>query len=270
MDLSNPYHLVHQAFRFLKYYITASNGKGHGIHSPFVFEFITKVMNDECRFYAYDNIEQIRQNLLRNDKALTIADFGAGSSVTKSNRRKVRDIARSALKPKKFSQLMFRIINYYHTNTIVELGTSLGITTAYLASANMHSTVYTFEGSREVAAIAKQNFSSLELNNIKVIEGNFDETLSPHLEKINSVDFAFVDGNHRKEPTIRYFEQLLEKSTESSIFIFDDIHWSKGMEEAWEHIRSHPSVKLTIDLFFIGIIFFRKEQKIPQHFTIRF
>lgn len=256
--------------QFLKYYLTASNGKGHGIHSPFVFDFIKKVMNDDRHFYAYDYIEQVRQDVLKNDKVLTITDYGAGSTVTKSNQRKVRDIARSALKPKKFAQLMFRIVDFYGANTIVELGTSLGITASYLASGNLQATVYTFEGATEVAAIAKENFNALSLNNIYVIEGNFDHTLQPALNKINVIDFAFVDGNHRKEPTIRYFEQLLEKSTEYSIFIFDDIHWSKGMEEAWEYIQQHEAVKLTIDLFFIGIVFFRKEQKVPQHFIIRF
>lgn len=256
--------------KFVQYYLTASNGKGYGVHSPFVFDFIINVLNDDRHFYSYDSIEQVRQNVLKNNKVLTITDYGAGSTVTKSNQRKVRDIARSALKPKKFAQLMFRIVNYYQANTIVELGTSLGITTSYLASGNLKGTVYTFEGAREVAAIAKDDFKLLSLNNIHLIEGNFDDTLHPLLNSINTVDLAFIDGNHRKEPTIRYFEQLLEKSTEGSIFIFDDIHWSGGMEEAWKYIQQHSAVTLTIDLFFIGIVFFRKENKVYQHFKIRF
>lgn len=256
--------------QFLHYFLTASNGKGHGVHSPFVFDFITQVMNDNRHFYAYDFIEQVRQDALKNNKVLTITDYGAGSIVTRSNQRRVRDIARSALKPKKFGQLMFRIINYYGANTIVELGTSLGITTAYLASGNLQGAVYTFEGASEVAQTAKDNFNHLLLTNIHLIEGNFDDTVEEEFKKMNSIDFAFVDGNHRKEPTIRYFEQLLKKSTDSSIFIFDDIHWSKEMKDAWKYIQQHTAVKLTIDLFFIGIVFFRKEQKVPQHYTIRF
>ena len=256
--------------KFLKYYVTASNGRGHGIHSPFVVDFVKKVMNDSRHFYAFDPIEQMRKSLLVNNQVLTIEDFGAGSKATKSNKRKVSDIARSALKPKKFGQLMFRTVNHFRANNIIELGTSLGITTAYLASANLNGNVYTFEGAKQVAAIAKQTFDSLSINNIQVIEGNFDDTLQKQLNKISCVDLAFVDGNHRKKPTIQYFEQLLAKSTESSVFIFDDIHWSKEMEEAWEYIKQHSAVTLTIDLFFIGIVFFRKEQKVPQHFTIRF
>lgn len=264
------YSPVQLAFKYAKYYITASNGKGHGVHSPFVFDFITNVINDRRHFYAYDSIEGCRQEILENEKVLSIEDFGAGSTLTKSNERKVKNIARSSLKPKKFGQLMFRMVNYFRSGTIAELGTSLGITTAYLAAGNFAADVYTFEGATQVAAIAKQNFKALSINNIQVIEGNFDDTLQQQLNKIGSVDFAFVDGNHRKKPTIWYFEQLLEKSTELSVFIFDDIHWSREMEEAWKYIQQHSAVKLTIDLFFIGIVFFRKEQKVAQHFVIRF
>ena len=126
------------------------------------------------------------------------------------------------------------------------------------------------EGSLEVAAIAKRNFEALQLNNISVIEGNFDDTLPGLLSKINTADFVFVDGNHRKEPTVNYFEQLLAHSTNNTILIFDDIHWSSEMEEAWDYIKQHTAVTLTIDLFFIGIVFLRSEQKEKQHFNIRF
>ena len=255
---------------YLKYYVAASNGKGHGIHSPFVYDFVTKVMNDSSRFEPYDAIERVRKRMLANNKVLTIEDFGAGSSVTKSNARKVSQIARSALKPKKFGQLLFRIANHYQPKAVIELGTSLGITTAYLASANTNTNVYTFEGARQVAAIAKENFNNLSLHNIRVIDGNFDDTLPRQLDKLTSVDLAFVDGNHRKKPTVDYFTRLLETATESSVFIFDDIHWSKEMSEAWKCIQQHSAVTLTIDLFFIGIVFFRREQKVQQHFVIRF
>ncbi len=258
------------ALKYFHYYFKASNGKGHGVHSPFVFEFVTKVINDERHFYAYDRIEDVRRDLLLDKKVLTIRDFGAGSNVSKSNERKVKDIARSALKSKKFGQLMFRMVDFYHLNTVVELGTSLGITTSYLASGNALGKVYTFEGANEVAEIAKENFKQLELNNIEIVEGNFDDTLPVHLKRINSIDLAFVDGNHRKQPTIHYFEQLLEKAGKNSIFIFDDIHWSREMEEAWQYIQQHSSVTLSIDLFFVGIVFFREEQRVQQHFSIRF
>lgn len=256
--------------RYLKYFFTASNGKGHGMHSPFVFELITKVMNDNRHFYAYEQVEQLRHALLGDETKLTIEDFGAGSRVKKNNVRSIQDIAHSSLKPKKFGQLLFRIIAHYQPSVLLELGTSLGITTSYLASAKADAKVVTMEGAKEVAATARTNFGKLSLHNIELVEGNFDETLPATIEKLKRIDFAFVDGNHRYEPTVRYYHSLLPAMHEHSILIFDDIHWSKEMEQAWEEIKNDSAVTLSIDLFFIGLVFFRKEQKVKQHFTIRF
>ena len=264
------YSLVKIASKFIRYFLVASNGKGHGVHSPFVFDFIKNVLNDKRQFYAYESVEGIRKQMITDDSVLTIKDYGAGSIVSKTDQRKVSSIARTSLKPAKYGQLLFRIANYYKSNNIVELGTSLGVTTAYLASANTNGKVITMEGADQVAKLARKNFEQLGLENIEMIEGNFDTTLNGALQNLPSVDLAFVDGNHRKQPTLNYFYQLLEKVNESSIFIFDDIHWSKTMEEAWHEISHHSSVTLSIDLFFIGLVFFRPEQKKQQHFTIRF
>lgn len=258
------------ALKYFRYFFTASNGKGHGVHSPFVFEFITNVLNDKTKYAYYKNIEELRQQLKRDNTLLTIEDFGAGSRIHASYKRKVRDIATSSLKPKKFSQLLFRIARFYKAINILELGTSLGITTAYLVSANANNKVITMEGAKEVAEIARKNFQLLQLKNIDVVVGDFDSNLSGVLHNFSSIDLTFIDGNHRKEPTINYFEQLLSKTANNSIVVFDDIHWSKEMEEAWEYVKQHTSVTLTIDLFFIGIVFFRHEQLEKQHFTIRF
>ncbi len=256
--------------KYLQYLLTASNAKGHGVHSPFVFNFIKNILNDKTAYDAYSKIECVRKELLHDKRVLAIQDFGAGSTVIKTNNRRVAEIARSSLKPKKFSQLLYRVVQYYKPRNIVELGTSLGITTSYFANANPSATLYTFEGATEVASLARQTFTKAGASNIVLIEGNFDKTLPAQLNNLHTIDLAFVDGNHRREPTVRYFNQLLQKANEQSIFIFDDIHWSVEMELAWHEIKKHPSVTLTIDLFFIGIVFFRKEQKAKQHFTIRF
>jgi predicted O-methyltransferase YrrM len=250
--------------------LAASNGKGHGMHSPFVFDFITKILNDDRKFYAYDSIEMQRQLFLQDQRSLVVDDFGAGSRVEKKRARTVAEIAKSSLKPAKYGQLLFRMIDYYGPENILELGTSLGITTAYLASSKLGSQVTTFEGASEVAEIAKEGFMKQGLKNIELIEGNFDETLQPIINKVQSVDFAFIDGNHRYEPTVRYFRTLLPRIHEDSILVFDDIHWSAEMENAWQTIKNDPAVTLSIDLFFIGIVFFRKEQLVKQAFKIRF
>ncbi len=256
--------------KYLHYCLTASNGKGHGIHSPFMFDFIKHVLNDKTAFPVYQTIEQQRKKLLNNSTVIEVEDFGAGSSVIKTNKRVVSAIAASSLKPKKYAQLLYRMVKYYKPETIVELGTSFGITTAYLASANTTSKVFTCEGSGAIAAIAKQNFEALQLNNVQLTEGDFAQTLSPLLSKLAKVDFAFIDGNHRKAPTVNYFHQLLKNATPSTILIFDDIHWSAEMEETWSAIKEHLAVTLTIDLFFIGIVFLNPDINHKQHFTIRF
>jgi predicted O-methyltransferase YrrM len=258
------------ALKYLNYYVAASNGNGHGIHSPFVFDFITKVLNDRTDYEDYSKVESLRKRSTTDHTILSVEDHGAGSSSSASKERSVSSIAKHAVKSKKYAQLLYRVAKYYRSNSIIELGTSLGISTSYLSTANPAGNVFTLEGSPGIATVAKQNFKTLALQNIRLVEGNFDYTLPSVLYQLASVDLAFIDGNHRREPTENYFHWLLEKAGSQSIFIFDDIHWSKGMEQAWEHIREHPIVRCSIDLFFIGIIFFRQEFKEKQHFTIRF
>ncbi len=257
--------------KYINYYFTASNGKGHGIHSPFVFDLVVKVLNDKTGYAAYKEVELQRSLLLGNETIITVEDFGAGSTKGLTKQRVVQQIAATSLKPKKYAQLLYRLVNYFQPKQILELGTSLGITTAYLAKAKPTATVTTMEGSATIAEIAKQQFRELQLNSINIITGNFDETLQSVIDTAaQPFNFVFIDGNHRKEPTLRYFEQLLAKADHDTVFVFDDIHWSKEMEEAWEIIKQHEAVTLTIDLFFIGLVFLRKEQKEREHFVIRF
>jgi predicted O-methyltransferase YrrM len=258
------------AKKYLHYQLTASNGKGHGIHSPFVFEFIKNVLNDKTKYECYKLVEVRRRALLNDASVIEVEDFGAGSSIIKTNKRIVKNIAQSSLKPKKFSQLLFRMVQYYQPRIILELGTSFGITTAYLAKGNTAAKVYTCEGAENIAHIAQQTFAHLNLKNIELTKGDFTNTLPPLLTQIKNIDFAFVDGNHRKEPTLNYFQQLLNYSTASAVLIFDDIHWSAEMEAAWKEIKQHPQVTLTIDLFFIGIVCINPAIKVKQHFVIRF
>jgi predicted O-methyltransferase YrrM len=274
------YSKLKTGLKYFNYYFTASNSKGHGIHSPFVFEFVTKILNDKTVYPAYKEVEDLRQQLLKNKAVLNVDDFGAGSTVSKTNQRTIASIAKNAAKPKKFGQLLYRIVKFYQPETILELGTSLGITTSYLAKAKPDAKVITMEGAKEILAVAKDNFRSLQLLNIETIEGNFDETLpiaiKQYQPRLNdtvgqaSIHLSFIDGNHRLQPTIQYFETILPKTNNFSIIILDDIHWSEEMEQAWKYCKDHSSVTLSIDLFFIGILIFRKEIKEKQHFSIRF
>ncbi len=258
------------AVKYLRYYVTASSGKGHGIHSPFVFEFITRVLNDNKSYEAYYKVEGLRQRLLTDTRLLQIEDFGAGSTAGNTKEKRVQAIAKNAAKSKKFGQLLFRIANYYQPVSMVELGTSLGISAAYLAMGNPAGTLVTCEGAPAIAAVATDNLSQLGIGNATVTTGNFDQTLPQVLSQTTVVGLAFVDGNHRKRPTLQYFENLLPAMTATGILIFDDIHWSREMEEAWQQIKDHPACLLSIDLFFIGLVFFNPAFKVKQHFVIRF
>jgi predicted O-methyltransferase YrrM len=161
------------------------------------------------------------------------------------------------------------LVNRFQPEEVLELGTSLGISSAYLASANSKIKVITIEGCKEIAEKAKENFKKLGLQNIEQHLGNFDDVLPQLLSEKKKIDFVFFDGNHRKEPTLNYFKQCLAHAHEGSIFIFDDIYWSSEMKEAWNEIKMNERVTVTLDLFFMGIVFFRKEQ-VKQHFIIRY
>lgn len=258
------------AQKYLHYYIRAANGKGHGIHSPFVYDLVRNVLMDRKEYPEYKEVERLRGLLLKDNTVLEVEDMGAGSASGASRQRSVASIARHAAKRKKWAQLLFRIVRHYGALNIVELGTSLGISTSYMALANIHARIVTGEGSRQVAQFARRNFDALKLQNIQLAEGNFDDTLNDMLAQLPQVDLAFIDGNHRLEPTLRYFNQVINKTHSASVIILDDIHWSEEMENAWATIQQHPSVKLTVDLFFFGLVFFNEDIKVKQHFTIRF
>ena len=244
----------------------------HSLHSPFLFALYTQVIwakAGEKKQLA--PIQFLTRELRRNRRLITIVDYGAGSKVNASRQRTIGDIARNSQKSPRFGRLLFRLIQRFESKTIVDLGTSLGLTTACLAEATRPygGKVLTFEGCPETAAVARQNFERLGIQNVDVVVGNIDETLAPHLNEPGSVDFVFFDANHRYEPTVRYFETCLSSIHNDTVFVFDDIHWSDGMEQAWAYIKAHAAVTVTVDLFWVGLVFFRREQP-KQDFVLRF
>ena len=253
--------------RYLKYFLTAK-GK-HSAQAPFLYHFITKVLNANKEGENCKKIEALRKELCKSEQIIQITDFGAGSSINNQKERKIKDVAKNSAKNAKSGQLLYRICKFYKPQKIIELGTSLGISTCYLAKANTNANIFTLEGCPETAEIARENLNNLNLENINITLGNFNNTLTSKLEEVGKVDLAFMDGNHQEKPTIKYFEEILKFANNGTIFIFDDIHWSSGMENAWNYIKSHQQTTLTIDLFFMGIVFIKTELS-KEHFTIRF
>ncbi len=239
-------------FDFLKYYLRSVNA--HGIHSPFIFELYTKVYKDFSGDFS--ELEKVREELRKDQRILEITDFGAGSKVSSETKRTIADISKKSLKSSFWSRFFYKIIQYYKYQNILELGTSLGLTTSYLAQANTEGRVWSFEGCANTIGIARENLAKLNLNNVNLVEGNIDDTLASSLSSIESLDFVLFDANHRYEPTLRYFEMCSVKAHENSIFIFDDIYWSQEMKEAWKEIKKRSI--LTVDFFHVGLVFFKK------------
>jgi predicted O-methyltransferase YrrM len=253
-------------FRFLRYLFRSTNA--HGIHSPFVFDLYTKTIARRASEPEFVPIEALRRRLLTDRRKIRIRDFGAGSKVNPNPERELRDIARNSEKPRRIARLLFRLVRRFQPATLFDLGTSLGLTTLYFATAASQARILTFEGCPETASVAQSNFNALNAKNVEIRVGNLDETLAAAVAATDRIDFAFFDANHRYEPTVRYFETCLPKAHDDSLFVFDDIHWSPEMERAWSYLQAHPRVALTIDLFFIGLVFFRKSAP-KQHFILR-
>ena len=257
--------MIWRAFQYLKFLFRSTqsvNGNSSLFH-----ELMANVFQEKTPYYAFEEIESVRAKLLLTDKEIKVIDLGAGSKKNNKTHRKINQITRLALKRPKKAQLLFRLANYLKAQSIVELGTSFGITTAYLARACPKAKIVTIEGSPEVAKVARINLKKLNVLNVQQVVSNFETALPIQLRDLKEVDFVFFDGNHRKQPTLDYFAQCLDYSTTNSVFVFDDIYWSKGMKEAWDEIKNHPKVKLTIDCFEMGMVFFQGSQ-LKEHYTV--
>jgi predicted O-methyltransferase YrrM len=252
---------------YLQHRFTAKSR--HGTHSPFVYKLTDEVIYDYSAKKVYNGIEDQRKKLLNDDRLITVTDLGAGSHLNKNRTKKVSQIAKNALKNPRLAQLIYRLVVNQNPENVIELGTCLGITTAYLAKAAPDAAILTIEGCPETAAVAYQNFNELGLTNIELQVGNFNDLLPKAINEAEKLDFVYIDGNHTKEATLNYFNWCLPKIHENSLLIFDDIYWSKGMKEAWEEIKNHPQVAITIDLFWIGLVYFKKGQA-KEHFKIKF
>jgi len=254
---------------YMKHAISARS-KYH-IHSPFVYQFYHDVLRDDRAYSQYRVVNRLRKELNAGNRFIKRKDMGACCREMPGDQRfvRVKDILHHASVSRRKGQFLFRFIREYKPAAIIELGTSLGISSIYFGLAAPECKVVTIEGCIDSANLARQNIEKAGLHNISVLTGSFEEKLTQALVEIPSPDLVFFDGNHKKEPTLAYFEQCLLHAGPNSIFLFDDIHWSKGMGEAWNTIRRHPRVTVSIDLYYFGIVFFREELS-REEFNIRF
>lgn len=257
------FHIVKSYFKFL-----LKSKNEHGIHSPFVFDLVTKCFYDKKKYPEYEVLKSYRKSLLNNHTIIEVTDFGVGSRMFRTNQRKVSAIAKKAGISPKNAQLLFRMVRYFQPESILETGTSLGLATSALSLGNKNAKITSLERCPQTMAIAKNQCQLQNLNNIEFVNTKFDDYLKTDNRQQTTDNLIYFDGNHSKKDTLAYFEILLPTVTNESVWIFDDIHWSQDMEEAWELIKNHPKVTVTIDIFQWGIIFFRSKQA-KEHFTIR-
>ncbi|MTH18093.1 class I SAM-dependent methyltransferase [Flavobacterium sp. LC2016-01] len=262
--------MLFQVKSYLKFLWKSKNE--HAVHSPFVFNLLTKCFYDKKSKPEYSILKKYRKSLLENKKFIEVTDFGAGSKVFKSNRRQIAKIASTAGISSKRAELLFRVTNYFQPHNILEIGTSLGLATAALALGNKKAKVITLEGCRNTANVAQNQLTEFDCHNADSIVTEFDDYLQDIQLRLKTetetFDLIYFDGNHSKNATLKYFDLLLPTIENDSVWIFDDIHWSQEMEEAWEIIKNHPKVTVTIDTFQWGFVFFRYEQE-KEHFIIR-
>jgi len=266
--------MLFQIKAYLKFLWNSKNE--HGVHSPFVFSLLTKCFYDKKSKPEYSILKNYRKSLLENKNFIEVTDFGAGSKVFKSNRRQISKIASTAGISPRRAELLFRVTHYFKSSTILEIGTSLGLATSALAlgsrSLGTNAKVITLEGCPETANQCQLQLQKFDFNNVNSIVTEFEKyfqdiklRLKTETENFNLIYF---DGNHSKKATLAYFDLLLPTITNDSVWIFDDIHWSQEMEDAWKIIKNHPKVTVTIDTFQWGFVFFRYEQQ-KEHFVIR-
>jgi predicted O-methyltransferase YrrM len=256
-------------FNYLNYKLLSRHRNGHGLHSPFVYDLISRVFRNKTDERVVLNIERIRKNMFSDKRTITVNDLGSGSRSMKTELRKVSDIAKHSPVSCKYGKLLSNMAAGFGGNMIIELGTSLGISSMYMAASRPGATVYTIEGSSEVAGIAKENFSKSDIKNIKLLEGSFDDVLPYLLTQVGSPGLVFIDGNHRREPVLKYFKMLSEYSDSNTVIIIDDINYSSEMNEAWNELKQNTKVSVSIDLFRMGILFFR-EGISKAGYTIRY
>ncbi len=255
-------------FKYINYQLTACNE--HDLHSPFLYNFYMELIKNKYPFADFKLLQQIRAQLIQNHTELQITDFGAGSKKLNNNKRRISDISKHGIATQKQAEFLYRLLNAFQPKTIIELGTSVGLTTLYLAKSVPKSSIYTIEGCPNLFQFSNQLFQKQQQKNIQQIQGNFDIEFPKLLQSLKSIDFIYIDGNHAYEPTMRYFKTALTKKTPQTIMMFDDINWSKEMQKAWKEIQLNSEVTLSMDFFYFGLVFFRTEHKEKEHVVLKF
>lgn len=256
---------IDRALRYLRY--RRASVSRHGVHSPHLYSYIEEVLRGKLAPDNSADIERIRGRLKESDASLDFIEMGAATS--QGGSKPLADIAKKSLSSPAQCRILYRTARHFGVRQILEVGTSLGISTAYLAAAD-GAHVHTIEGNSSVLSTAEEVWSELGIGSrITSHLGAFSDTLPSVVSGMPTVDMVYVDGDHSLEGTLRHLEMVLPHCHERTVLVFDDIHWSEEMEEAWSRICADERAVLTVDCFWMGLVFLNPTLS-SQHFTIRY
>jgi predicted O-methyltransferase YrrM len=198
-------------------------------------------------------VHEARSNLMQ--RSGTVAQV-APNDAARYDSQTISDAARHSA-PRNLGRLLYCLVRSIRPSRLIELGTNLGVSAAYMAAAlhlNTHGRLVTIDFSRPRLILAAELISNLGLNSVEFVHGSFDAHLTQSIASLRGVDFAFVDGDHQRDSTVRYFDTILAHIAPGGVIVFDDIRWSAGMAEAWTIVSTHPGVHCTFDLGRVGLV----------------
>lgn len=265
--MTTPFRYLDTGLRFLRYYVDSVNL--HGLQAPFAYGLYEAVLNRDRREGAFKPIEELRNQLLQDRRRISIQDFGAGFGGRTFHERSIRYITRNSSKPPRYARMLHRLVQHLHPDLMLELGTSVGISALYQSTGNRSGKLITVEGCPETTKLARHNFSQFPDLNIKLVEGTFDDVLPEILKANPGIDYLYIDGHHRLEPTLRYIELCKPSLSENAVVVVDDINWSEEMRSAWKRLKTDPFFTLSIDVFMMGFLFVSKDLS-KENFICRY
>ena len=239
-------------------------------HSPYLFRLMSFMANDKVRFEKFSAIEALRRKWLKNRTRIVRKDKGTGSLYSgKPDTESISAIAKHALSLPFQCRCMARLVHLEKPNVIIEFGSSLGISAAYLQSGNPTSVITTVEGDPEIAKLARTTFAELDMTGIQLVVSTFEEFLASPDHHDRKIDLLFLDGNHNSSALLDYYEKLKSNFSANTIVLVDDIYWSQDMQQGWRKLINLPEVTQSVDCFRFGMLFFKKEFLEKENHRIR-
>ncbi len=250
---------------YINYWLKAKNR--HGVHSPYVYDFNDKCLRLQVPEKAISSYSSYRKQLNRENLTIKVSDFGAGSKKLGAD-RKIKDIARVSGSPIKYAKLIYKIVNHYKPNKMLELGTSLGLGTMMMKLGHPKGEIHTVEGCPQTLQYTMDHFPLTRDENLHFHNARFDDFIE-RLDPNEKFDFIFIDGDHRGERTQSILMSLKRHLHDETVILLDDIRWSFDMQTFWKSMTQSENYNVSIDLFKMGVLVPRHHQA-TENFVIRY